>query len=168
MRPLQTLCVLCVVLVGAGCASLGDPPGQTGTQHENELLAAGDSKVEVEYFLYSIRPGDSLYRLERRFKVPWREIAETNSVDPAALRVNQTLLIRQVEGVEPEELSLDERYAIDIPEGQVTSLHVSAKLLYRKADQFLLNFLFGEDSGLTAPITMLSEDEKTIVVRSTD
>lgn len=46
----------------------------------------------------------------------------------------------------------------------VTRLHVSAKLMYRKIDQFLINFLFGESSGLTAPVTVMSEDEKTIVV----
>ena len=28
---------------------------------------------------------------------------------------------------------------------------VTATLMYRKVDQFLLNFLFGEDSGITAP-----------------
>ncbi len=45
-------------------------------------------------------------------------------------------------------------------------LHVSAKLLYRKFDQFLLNFLFGADAGLTSPVTVMSEDQKTIVVKS--
>lgn len=44
-------------------------------------------------------------------------------------------------------------------------LHVNAKLLYRKFDQFLLNFLFGAEAGLTAPVTVMSEDMKTIVVR---
>ena len=73
-----------------------------------------------------------------------------------------------VEGIEKEELSLDERLELDAPRESVTALHVSARLLYRKADQFLLNFLFGEDSGITAPITVLSEDEKTIIVTGTD
>ena len=41
-----------------------------------------------------------------------------------------------------------------------------ARLMYRKVDQYLLNFLFGKDSGLTAPVTMLSEDRKTILVGS--
>jgi hypothetical protein len=39
--------------------------------------------------------------------------------------------------------------------------------MYRKADQFLLNFLFGEESGITAPVTVMSVDEKTIQVNST-
>lgn len=50
----------------------------------------------------------------------------------------------------------------------VTELHVSARLLYRKADQFLLDFLFGEDSGITAPVTVLSEAEATIAVGPED
>ncbi|HLB54642.1 MAG TPA: multiheme c-type cytochrome [Gemmatimonadales bacterium] len=47
-----------------------------------------------------------------------------------------------------------------------TELRVSARLMYRKVDQFLLNFLFGKESGLTAPVTAISEDRKTIPVAS--
>jgi len=42
------------------------------------------------------------------------------------------------------------------------TLHVKATLDYRKADQYLLNFIFGEDSGLSAPVVQMSVDEKTI------
>jgi len=42
------------------------------------------------------------------------------------------------------------------------TLHVKASLDYRKADQYLLNFIFGEDSGLSAPVVQMSVDEKTI------
>ena len=45
-----------------------------------------------------------------------------------------------------------------------TELHVRGRLLYRKLDQFLINFLFGEHSGITAPVTVISESEKTIRV----
>ena len=41
---------------------------------------------------------------------------------------------------------------------------MTARLMYRKADQFLLNFLFGKESGLTAPVTVVSEDHATIRV----
>lgn len=36
--------------------------------------------------------------------------------------------------------------------------------MYRKIDQFLLNFLFGESSGITAPVTVLSQDSTSIRV----
>jgi hypothetical protein len=41
---------------------------------------------------------------------------------------------------------------------------VEARLRYRKADQFLLNFIFGEKSGLTAPITDMTTVTRTIPV----
>ena len=45
------------------------------------------------------------------------------------------------------------------------ALHIKAELSYRKFDQYLLNFLFGEDAGLTAPVTVMSTAEKTIDVQ---
>jgi hypothetical protein len=50
------------------------------------------------------------------------------------------------------------------PAGQVTELRVTARLMYRKIDQFLLNFLFGKESGLTSRVTVMSEDRRTIRV----
>jgi hypothetical protein len=50
------------------------------------------------------------------------------------------------------------------PRQRVTELHVTGRLLYRKLDQFLINFLFGENSGITAPVTVMSEDSKIIRV----
>jgi len=43
-------------------------------------------------------------------------------------------------------------------------LHVSVELLYRKMDQFLLRFLFGQDTKITAPVTVLSRDSTTVRV----
>jgi hypothetical protein len=47
-----------------------------------------------------------------------------------------------------------------------TTLHVTACLLYRKIDQYLLNFMFGGDSGLSAPITDITSQSRTIRLRS--
>ncbi|MFQ5889199.1 MAG: multiheme c-type cytochrome [Gemmatimonadota bacterium] len=60
-----------------------------------------------------------------------------------------------------------EDFSLEVPGGSdVSELRVSAKLLYRKLDQFLIDFLFGADSGLTAPVTVLSQDETTVRVVS--
>ena len=59
---------------------------------------------------------------------------------------------------------LNQSLAMRVPRGQVTELHVKARLMYRKADQYLINFLFGKESGITAPVTVISEDQKTIRV----
>jgi len=63
---------------------------------------------------------------------------------------------------------LDRTVAMSVPGGGVTELHATARLMYRKADQFLLNFLFGAESGLTAPVTVMSEDHRTIRVVGTE
>jgi hypothetical protein len=42
------------------------------------------------------------------------------------------------------------------------TLRVKASLDYRKIDQYLLNFIFGEDNQLTAPVVQMSVKEKTI------
>ncbi len=41
---------------------------------------------------------------------------------------------------------------------------MTAKLLYRKIDQFLLNFLLGEEKGITAAVSVVSQDTKKIEV----
>jgi len=57
--------------------------------------------------------------------------------------------------------------AVRVPRGRVTELRVHARLLYRKYDQFMINYLFGNNSGLSAPVTVMSEDEKTVRVQQT-
>jgi hypothetical protein len=41
-------------------------------------------------------------------------------------------------------------------------LVVAARLLYRKVDQYLLNFMFGAEKGITAPITEIASATKTV------
>jgi hypothetical protein len=60
----------------------------------------------------------------------------------------------------------EEKYQFNAPGREVSQLRVSAKLRYRKIDQSLLNFLFGEDVGITATISLVSEDYHTIEVIS--
>ncbi len=36
--------------------------------------------------------------------------------------------------------------------------------MYRKVDQFLINFLLGEDSGLTAPVIEMTRASATVEV----
>ncbi len=68
-------------------------------------------------------------------------------------------------GPEPgEKPGLSEEAAVAVPDELVGDLHVEARLNYRKFDQYLLDFAFGEDSGLTAPVTCLSTARATIAV----
>jgi hypothetical protein len=64
------------------------------------------------------------------------------------------------------ELPANEEFRMKAPGRRVTELQVTAKLMYRKIDQFLLNFLMGEKSGLTTPVSVISEDQKKIAVEA--
>jgi len=46
-------------------------------------------------------------------------------------------------------------------------LYVSAELCYRKFNQFVLNRFFSDGGkvDITAPVTIISADQKTIIVR---
>lgn len=60
-------------------------------------------------------------------------------------------------------IPLDEHNEFSLPAQGEGTLFVSARLLYRKMDQFLLDTLF-PDEGLTPPVTVVSEAAATIRV----
>jgi hypothetical protein len=51
------------------------------------------------------------------------------------------------------------------PAASPPELAVTARLLYRKIDQYLLNFMFGEKAGLTMPVTEMARASTRIRVR---
>ncbi|HEY6552735.1 MAG TPA: hypothetical protein VI669_05235, partial [Vicinamibacteria bacterium] len=54
---------------------------------------------------------------------------------------------------------------IEVPVARPGHYRVEAALLYRKVDQFLINFLLGEDSGLTAPVVEMTRTTASVRVR---
>jgi hypothetical protein len=60
----------------------------------------------------------------------------------------------------PQETS----YHIEAPRDGTRILKVQAHLYYRKMDQFLLNFMFGEKKCLTAPVTEMASQSRTIEI----
>ncbi len=54
--------------------------------------------------------------------------------------------------------------AIPAP-AQAGKYHIVVALQYRKVDQFLLNFMFGESNKLTSPVTEIARAAVTVVVR---
>jgi len=61
-------------------------------------------------------------------------------------------------------LKREKSFSLQVPERAVGKLHVTARLCYRKIDQYLLNFIFGERARLTSPVTEMSSDQRTIRV----
>ena len=56
-----------------------------------------------------------------------------------------------------------ESFDVASPEDGGT-LRIRARLLYRKVDQYLLNFIYGADSGLSSPITEMATASRDVGV----
>ena len=73
--------------------------------------------------------------------------------------------ICSAEAVAPPDVPEDQQeIEFSAPGRQVGELTVTAKLMYRKVDQFLLNFLLGEEAGVTAPVTVVSQATQKITI----
>jgi hypothetical protein len=69
------------------------------------------------------------------------------------------------EGASPPSPDLGEsEHRVKAPEDLSGVLRVKARLNYRKIDQSLVNFIYGADSGISSPITVIAEDEGVIPV----
>ena len=60
-------------------------------------------------------------------------------------------------------MPLEETAAVRVP-ADAGQLHVEARLLYRKIDQYLLNYLMGPEAGVTAPVTEISSASGAIAI----
>ena len=70
------------------------------------------------------------------------------------------------EGGEDKAGALDVEERLELSDEIEGPLHVKAWLKYRKFDQYLLDYAFGADSGLTAPVTVMSTAEEQIHIAS--
>ncbi|HEU4403639.1 MAG TPA: hypothetical protein VFT43_16210, partial [Candidatus Polarisedimenticolia bacterium] len=61
--------------------------------------------------------------------------------------------------------SRERAFTFAAPRRGEDGLEVTGRLLYRKIDQYLINFMFGESSGLTTPVTEMARATATIHVR---
>ncbi|MBI3484936.1 MAG: hypothetical protein HY012_07280 [Acidobacteria bacterium] len=62
----------------------------------------------------------------------------------------------------PQELA----FRVGVPRTSARSIQIEVRLCYRKIDQYLLNFIFGEKKGLTSPITVMATQTRVIEVGS--
>lgn len=57
-----------------------------------------------------------------------------------------------------------EEQSVTSPRMKSGNYTISARLLYRKVDQFLLNYLFGEEKGITSPVAVIDSAEMKVKV----
>jgi len=72
-------------------------------------------------------------------------------------------LCPQTAPVRAKKFPQEVKYSVPVPNA-VGVLHCEARLRYRKIDQYLLNFVFGADKGLSAPITDMATETRVIHV----
>jgi len=94
---LRALSVAFALAALVGCGAT--PPIDTGS--DPVPPPPPDPPPSIEYFVYVVQRKDSLFGLQRRFNVPWQQIADLNKVEPESLAVGSILFIPRVEGVEP-------------------------------------------------------------------
>jgi hypothetical protein len=133
----------------------------SGTRDENAFVEPGT-------FMFKAEPVDRYGNLIDRHNL-WEMVGVRfkRSMFPGASEVARyEFPCPGTASSEVEDLPRVEARALAVPEGVTGELTVTAVLNYRKFDQFLLNFAFGEDSGLTSTVTELSRDQTTIRVVS--
>ncbi len=139
-------------------------------QNGNEVYASG--KVDKDHF---IEPGSFVFKVEPVDQYG-NLIDKHNLWEMVGVRFNRSMFPGFSDQADfsfscPSEVSakkmepVEERdFKFEAPKDKITQLNITAKLKYRKIDQYLVNYLFGDDSGITTPITVVSEDSKSIVV----
>jgi hypothetical protein len=141
-------------------------------QNGNVVFASGETDprhfIQPGSFIFKAEPVDQYGKLIDRHNlwemvgVRYRRAMFPGQSDRAnfSLYCPATVVSRPAH---PPRRPGDTTFAFRTP-ARVTRLDVSARLMYRKIDQFLLNFLFGESAGLTAPVTVLSTATTSIEV----
>ncbi len=75
-----------------------------------------------------------------------------------------SFLCPQLAPVRAKKFPLEVSYRVGVPQKGTRTLRVSARLCYRKFNQYLLNLVFGEHSGLTSPITTMTAQSTVVEV----
>jgi hypothetical protein len=122
--------------------------------------------VETGTFMFKAEPVDRYGNLIDRHNlwemvgVRFKRALFPGSEDVASYMLDCSGVAAEPAAREPKVESLQ----LPVPPGAAGELHVLARLNYRKVDQYLLNTMFGEDKGVTSPVTVVSEDRAVIRV----
>ena len=142
-------------------------------QEGNKIFTSGhiDERkfIQPGSFIFKVEPVDQYgnlidkHNLWEMVGVRFRRSMFPGFSDKAEYTFACPASIRTLENI-PTPGDLSSEFDFRVSGNHVNRLTVTARLLYRKYDQYLINYMFGESTGLTAPITVLSEDKKIVEV----
>ena len=144
------------------------------TDQDGEVVFTSGKRDEKNFidpgaFLFKAEPVDRYGNLVDRHNL-WEMVGVRyrRSLFPGFSDEAEFAFVCPSSSFSPEAVDLpfeDRSVTMDLSsERPVERLNVTARLMYRKFDQYLLNFLAGGESELTAPVTVMSEDRRTIEV----
>jgi hypothetical protein len=148
------------------------------TDDRGEVIFASGRRDERNFiepgsFLFKAEPVDQYGNLIDRHNlwemvgVRFRRALFPGYSDAVEYRVDcpSSLLGAPRDRAEGATAATDNTRSFDLPAAPDTGrLHVTATLKYRKVDQFLINFLFGDDTDITAPVVDIDRATATIDV----
>ena len=122
-----------------------------------------EGTIDPGSFLFKAEPVDRYGNLIDRHNL-WEMVGVRfkRSLFPGAEEVASYDFVCSGSAHEEMQPGMEGTETVALGEGLKGPLQVRARLLYRKFDQFLLDYAFGEDSGLTAPVTEVSRAEATV------
>jgi hypothetical protein len=138
----------------------------------NELFRSGerddDHFIEPGTFMFKAEPVDQYGNLIDRHNL-WEMVGVRyrRALFPG-FSDRATYTFSCPSDLAPAREAIDPESVVDfrVPPEAGSELTVTARLLYRKVDQYMINTLFGPDSGLTSPVTELSRVVETIPIAS--
>jgi len=123
-----------------------------------------DGFIETGSFMFKAEPVDREGNLIDRHNL-WEMVGVRfkRSLFPGSEEVASFTFDCDGVAADPDaDQELSEEVTLALPADLVGPLTIDAKLNYRKFDQYLLNFLFTEEAGLSSTVTEMSTDSATV------
>ncbi len=145
--------------------------------HGNLIFATGrrDEKnfIETGSFLFKVEPVDQYGNLIDRHNlwemvgVRFRRALFPGYSDTVEYKIDCPAGLLTAPQGQPADITDDKSMReFDVPAvATAGSYHIETTLYYRKIDQFLIDFLFGEDSGITATAVAVTRASATVKVK---
>lgn len=94
-RYLKYSLLAAIFALAAGAIIIARPNSQNSSlSPEEPKQILGEQESKVEYLIYEIKKGDTLFNLSQKYSVSWQTLAELNNLkEPFTLKIHQKLKI---------------------------------------------------------------------------
>ncbi|MBI4050717.1 MAG: LysM peptidoglycan-binding domain-containing protein [Candidatus Doudnabacteria bacterium] len=95
VKWLKRVVFILVIMLGLGIYVVARSPKTNQTEIlPKQILGEQESPPSVQYLLYKVKRGDTLFNISQRYSVSWQTLAEINNLPtPYTLKVGQEIKI---------------------------------------------------------------------------